>query len=81
MGLLQFLATVPTEVDALPCNLLTFLAHLFALARTQSVEKVLKVAVAMVAPVELTSQALHPARQAGHLCIQAWVGEVDVSPG
>ena len=77
---IQFVAPIPAKVDALPRHLLAFLAHLLALARAKTVEKVLKVAVTVIAPMKLAPQPLHPPRQASHLRIQLRVGEVDVRP-
>jgi hypothetical protein len=79
--LVQFITAVPPEFDALPCHLLTLLAHLLALARAQAVEKILEVAVPPVLPVKLATQALHPPWQARQLRVQRRVGEVDVRTG
>ncbi|MNH11620.1 hypothetical protein D3C79_711380 [compost metagenome] len=78
LRLIQFTPTVPAEFNTVPGHLFTLLAHLLALARTQAVEKILEVTVAVVAPMKLAAQALHPARQAGQLFVQRRLGEIDV---
>ncbi|VVP08528.1 hypothetical protein PS732_03247 [Pseudomonas fluorescens] len=71
----------PFKLEALPGHLLAFLAHLFALARSEHVEKVLKVAIATILPVILTANALQPARLFGHGGVGERIGEIDVGTG
>ncbi|MNE33354.1 hypothetical protein D3C80_1270200 [compost metagenome] len=77
-GFTELLARIPIELDAMASHLLTLLAHLFALARTQSVEEILKVPIAAVVPVVLATQALQPTLTLAHYSIGQFVGEVDV---
>ena len=74
----QLMAFAPLELDTLPRHLLSFLAHLFALARTEGVEKILKIPVTLIAPVELTAQTLQPAVTAVQQGIFSVGGEVDM---
>src|SRR5690606_21136051 len=74
-------AIAPLEVDALPRHLLALLAQLLALARTQAVEEILKIAVAPVEPVELATQALQPAGTPGEQRVIIRLGEVHMPAG
>ena len=59
--LAELMPFAPLELDALPRHLLTLLAQLLALARSEPVEKILKIAIATVVPVELAADTLQPA--------------------
>src|SRR5690606_11216550 len=74
-------AIAPLEVDALPRHLLALLAQLLALARTQAIEEILKIAVAPVEPVELATQALQPAGTPGEQRVVRRLGEVHMPAG
>lgn len=46
VGLTQLMASAPLEIDALPHDLFTLLAHLLAFARSEAYRKILKIAIA-----------------------------------
>ncbi|MNE77077.1 hypothetical protein D3C80_1733620 [compost metagenome] len=53
---------------------------MLALAGGEAVEKVLEIPIALVAPMKLAAQALHPAFTAAHHRITLFIGEVDMRP-
>src|SRR5690606_7944979 len=80
LRLIELMPLAPVELDALGNHLLAFLAHLLALARSEAVKKILKIAITPVVPVELTTDALQPASPAAQQGIGVRLGEVEVQP-
>src|SRR5690606_9786336 len=76
--LAQLMAATPVEVDALPRNLLPLLAHLLAFARAERIEKVLKITITAIVPVELATEALQPTLPLRHHGVAGQAGEVDM---
>jgi hypothetical protein len=71
----------PVEIDPLAGHLLALLAHLLALSGGQCIEKVLKIAIASVKPVELAPQSHQPGRAPRQQIIGKAIGEVEVQSG